>query len=100
MTCAPQDVQIIFSLMLIIFFWSRNDDSQTDHNSSDSQFGASYYSVTNLCCVTSSCEVHSADCIILLWSRLSLEECLLFQTVNLPVRMGLTAAGRGGGGGG
>lgn len=71
----------------------------TDRNSSDSQFGASYYSVTNLCCVTSSCEVHSADCIILLWSRLSLEECLLFQTVNLPVRMGLTAAGRGGGGG-
>lgn len=24
-----------------------------------------YYSVTNLCCLTSSCEVHSADCSIL-----------------------------------
>lgn len=28
-------------------------------------FWGFYYSVANLCCLTSSCEVHSADCSIL-----------------------------------
>lgn len=58
----------------------------TEHNSSDSQFGVVYYSVTNLW-------PHPVKYTLLIalfsgGARSSLEECLLFQTVNLPVRTG------------
>lgn len=73
---------MIFLLMLMISFktwWF-----MTEHYSSDSPFGAVYYSVTNLW----PHPVKYTQLIALFsrGARLSLEECLLFQTVNLPVR--------------
>lgn len=97
-TCAPRDMQIIFQLMLRTFFFcrSRHDDSWLITTAVTVNLGP-----VIILLLISAAWPHPVKYtqLIALFSGgagLSFEECLLYHTVNLPVRMGLTAAASGG----